>query len=352
MEKIRINRSIVLQLSMLLLLQLVVFLKSKAADGLNAPTKTFSTGSIGDLLWLDRDGDGLQESGEPGFEGAVVVLNDPSGLIIATTVTDAFGNYMFTNVDAGLSGKSYQVWFRLPAGYRFSPKTGSMVDAGNSDVDQSTGKTPVFILLPGQVTTDVDAGIVSVAIGTLPLHRLELTAVLHGTTVDLEWVAENEMNTKHFVVQRSFDGENYSDIATMFVVGQVNTPTGYNFANDINALMSYKVVYYRIKAEDNLLRAAYSNVAPIRLSKISGIRVWPNPFVNEIRITYNGAANTMADVTINDNAGRTAWKGAFEISRGLNQLSLGGVEKLPAGIYYIRVTDKSTEQSFVERIVK
>ncbi len=60
--------------------------------------------SIGDRVWEDRDGDGIQDATEPGLEGIVVELRDgvctPSGNC-PTDTTDATGNYLFENVDPG-----------------------------------------------------------------------------------------------------------------------------------------------------------------------------------------------------------------------------------------------------------
>lgn len=312
----------------------------------------YTNGSIGNLVWKDLDGDGIQDAGEPGCQQVQVLLLDGTGATVSTTVTDAAGNYIFNNVDAGTAGKTFQVWFKLPSGYRFSPVPGLTFDADNNDAHPTTGKTDPFTLLPGQSINDIDAGIVNIAGGTLPLHRLLLRASLSGNIVNLEFEAENEMNTSHFVVERSFDGQNFSEITTVAVSGPLNTPTEYNLSNNIQALLSYPVVYYRIKAEDNASRAAYSNIALVRLSKVSGIRVWPNPFTEEVRISYTGSSNTMLDVVMSDMGGKVAWSGAFKASGGPNQFIIKEADRLSSGIYFIRVTDRNTGQSFAERVVK
>ncbi len=63
------------------------------------------TGSIGDFVWRDDDGDGVQDPGEPGIGGVTVVLSggaegaaDRSAHI---DVTDATGFYGFANLEAG-----------------------------------------------------------------------------------------------------------------------------------------------------------------------------------------------------------------------------------------------------------
>ncbi len=314
-------------------------------------TTKFSLSSVGNFVWLDRDGNGRQDPGEQGIGRVNVVLYDGNGHALSSTITDSSGFYLFSGLNTDPSGKTYQVLFKLPAGYRFSPKTGSVGDAANSDADQVSGKTDFFTLLPGQINTDIDAGMVPVN-GILPLHRLELTTVLHESKVNLSWFAENEMNTNQFFIQRSLDGINYTDIASAGVAGQVNTITEYDFVNNIQNLTSYNIIYYRIKAEDNILRIAYSNIAPVRLNKITGIRVWPNPFVNDIRVTYNSLAVSSLDVRITDNNGQVVWKNVFDVSKGINQLSVNGIEKLSSGIYYINITDKNSGQLLVQRLTK
>ena len=337
------------------ILLLMIFIGSNAIAGITKEKnkKKYFSSSVGNFVWLDSDRDGRQDPGEPGIPGVIVVLNDASGSIVTTIVTDSSGTYFFTGLNTDPVGKIYEILFRLPVGYRFSPKTGVISSAAmNSDADELSGKTGVFTLMPGQVNADIDAGMISNINGTLPLHLLELTATLNENKVSLKWIAENEMNTSQFIIQRSFDGIYYSDIGSKTVTSQINTLTKYSFVNDIQSLSSNGVIYYRIKAEDNIQRFAYSNIAPIRLSKIAGIRVWPSPFENDISISYNAISSGKADVDIADNTGRIVRQNVFEISRGINQLSISGVGQLPPGIYFIGITDRNTNQRLVQRLTK
>jgi len=315
--------------------------------------KPYSAGTIGNFVWFDQDRDGRQDAGEVGVKGVIVILHDQNGSVVATTSTDSTGIYMFSGLDTDPAGKSYEVAFKLPLGYKFSPKAGVISDPSmNSDADEFSGKTGLFTLSPGQFKMDIDAGLSSLDNGTLPLHTLELTAQLQDSKVTLKWVAENEMNTREFIIQRSLDGVNYSDIGSKIVTGQINTPTAYSFMNDIQSLMLSNIVYYRIKAEDNIQRYAYSNIAPVRLNKLTGIRVWPTPFSHEISISYYGITNGKIDVQLTDNAGKITWAKVMDVNRGVNQLSISGIGELPKGFYYISITERSTNRNFVQKIAK
>ena len=67
-------------------------------------------GTIGDRVWYDFDGDGVQDGGETGIPGVVVLLwaadanpgfDDSQDTLIAATTTNVNGNYLFTGLPAG-----------------------------------------------------------------------------------------------------------------------------------------------------------------------------------------------------------------------------------------------------------
>ena len=64
-------------------------------------------------VYNDLDGNGLRGSGEPGLSGWTVDLEDSSGDVLASVLTDSNGNYSFTDVGGG----SYQVAEVVPTGW-------------------------------------------------------------------------------------------------------------------------------------------------------------------------------------------------------------------------------------------
>ncbi|MEZ4913620.1 MAG: SdrD B-like domain-containing protein [Chitinophagales bacterium] len=57
-------------------------------------------GSIGDYVWFDENGDGIQDPGEQGIPNVTVTLTYPDGTTVTTT-TDDTGHYLFDNLPAG-----------------------------------------------------------------------------------------------------------------------------------------------------------------------------------------------------------------------------------------------------------
>ena len=110
--------------------------------------------SIGDYVWNDENEDGIQDPNESGIPGVTVNLYDCTGQLIATTVTNANGYYLFTD----LKGGDYAMIFgNLPNGYVFSPQDQGSNDAVDSDVT-NLGIVSCFTLAPDEVKDDVDAG--------------------------------------------------------------------------------------------------------------------------------------------------------------------------------------------------
>ncbi|MBL7727121.1 MAG: carboxypeptidase regulatory-like domain-containing protein, partial [Dinghuibacter sp.] len=113
------------------------------------------TASVGDRVWLDNDADGIQDAGEPGVSNVLVTLYNSAGSPIRSTYTDVNGNYLFTDVPAG----TYSVGFTLPPAMVFSPNSGAVSVANNSDANPATGRTANFTVNAGDQITYVDAGI-------------------------------------------------------------------------------------------------------------------------------------------------------------------------------------------------
>lgn len=73
--------------------------------------------SVGDYVWVDTNGDGLQDDGEPGLPGVVLVLTGPDGKpvtdvygnLVDVVTTDANGKYTFEDLPVLTEGESYTV---------------------------------------------------------------------------------------------------------------------------------------------------------------------------------------------------------------------------------------------------
>lgn len=121
---------------------------------------------IGNFVWDDTNGNGIQDFGEPGIPGVNVELAGTQGdglVISATTTTDANGNYAFGSQTPGstqLAPGSYRISFVLPVGgyIRTNANDPDATDLTDSDADLGTGFSDFEILVSGENNTTYDAG--------------------------------------------------------------------------------------------------------------------------------------------------------------------------------------------------
>eukprot|EP00667_Euglena_gracilis_P000446 EG_transcript_446 len=150
---------------------------SAAADVRHAHLGLYPGGSVGDLVWEDRNTNGLHDADEPGLDGVTVQLvSCTDNSVVDTQTTNGGGRYWFTAVPVG----RYRVAFQAPSAraYRWST-AGSLPAAG----DASTGSTRCFPLGVGQVRDGVQAGFHQVGVLNLKVRDEADASGLSGLAV-------------------------------------------------------------------------------------------------------------------------------------------------------------------------
>ncbi|NOZ90534.1 MAG: hypothetical protein GXO60_04520, partial [Epsilonproteobacteria bacterium] len=136
-----------------------------SADGVTLPVLSNdvsvivpSTG-LGDFVWADTNGNGIQDANESGIDGVTVELLDENDDVVKSVTTDNGGRYSFTSLSPDTE---YRVKATLPKDYyRFTTKTQGDDDTKDSDVDTSSGITDIKKLNTNEQYNHFDIGIVS-----------------------------------------------------------------------------------------------------------------------------------------------------------------------------------------------
>lgn len=117
--------------------------------------------TIGDFLWIDDNGNGVQDDDEIGLNGIVVELYNNAGEKVNETVTANIegqdGRYLFED----MYPTEYYVQFLVGDDYVFTASDLGGVDSKDSDVNNSNGygSTSIFLLSPGEADLDIDGGV-------------------------------------------------------------------------------------------------------------------------------------------------------------------------------------------------
>jgi uncharacterized repeat protein (TIGR01451 family) len=144
---------------------------SGKANGIGDIEGAYVPVAIGDYVWLDSDGDGIQDPNEQPLAGVSVTITCqgiPGGS--KTVLTNANGKYEFTSADGLVPGSVCSIKFNpatatnLPAGITPASLTPTKAVAGTDPLSDSninsTGTLTTLPLVLGQVNHSYDAGFV------------------------------------------------------------------------------------------------------------------------------------------------------------------------------------------------
>jgi SdrD B-like domain/Secretion system C-terminal sorting domain len=201
----------------------------------------YPTGSIGDRVWHDVNRNGIQDAGEVGLAGITVTLYDGAGAIVATTATDGFGNYLFSNLPVASGGTNYQVRFSLPAEYTFSPQNAAgSTAANNSDANPATGFTSTVTLTPANKDrSDVDAGMfytIPARIGDFIWNDLNKNGVQDPGEPGIAGVTVTLFNSAGVPIRTTITDNNgyyqFTDVPLGTYTVGITPPVGYVLSNN------------------------------------------------------------------------------------------------------------------------
>jgi hypothetical protein len=212
----------------------------------------------------------------------------------------------------------------------------------------------VFDNAPG---ADADPAAQDFAIGnitfqllTLPVNLISFSAAQSANDVQLKWATAQESNSSHFSVERSSNASDWSAIGTITARGNTSERTDYSYT-DINPAKA--TLFYRLKQVDQDGSFNYSSVARIsNKDLVTELVTYPNPFSSQVNISLHSAAAQQVTSTITDMAGRTIQADINQLSKGNNNYSMNVSKKLPAGIYWLSITDEQKNVIAQTRLFK
>jgi hypothetical protein len=186
----------------------------------------------------------------------------------------------------------------------------------------------------------------------LPADNLVATANLSGNAATIKWSTLSEHNTSYYIVERSLDNINFAATGNKVqAAGNSVSKTEYEMPDNIASLSQSTVIYYRVKLVDIDGKYSYSNIVPVRLLKKPGVSVWPNPFQSYITVGITVAKETRVTINLTDVNGRLVRSLVQQVPKGASQVSIRDLDRLPAGVYLVEITDQQAGTTF-QKLVK
>jgi hypothetical protein len=169
----------------------------------------------------------------------------------------------------------------------------------------------------------------------LPLKYISFDAVVANKTVILHWITAEEINTSHFEIEYSTNGNSFSKIGTVLSSLSNNSKNEYSFQDNSAIAQENKVAYYRLKQFDKDGKFSYSKIIVVRLKNETNVemQVSPNPFTERLMVRFNSNNKANVEIRIVNLTGQIVATKILTANKGFNNMQIDGLSLLPSGTY-------------------
>lgn len=165
----------------------------------------------------------------------------------------------------------------------------------------------------------------------------------------LSWITTSEVNNDYFLVERSYDGENFTAVGEVDGVGSSIVENVYSFYDPVD---SHKLTYYRLKQVDTDGAYEYSNTITIDNRESSDIvfgAIYPNP-ANQTFVVKTFAREEMDPVIAEVYSDQGKLVNTEMLPGSTNESNYEiDIENIPSGVYSVHL--KTNGYSEVQRLV-
>ncbi len=180
--------------------------------------------------------------------------------------------------------------------------------------------------------------------GVLPIRIGQYKAFAEGNDAVIRWQSLSEVNTNHFLIERSTDGKAFATVATVSAQGDSNQLQKY-LIKDKNP--SSGINYYRLTSVDNDNKMQVFDVLAVNFGLVdASVLVYPNPITSTtIKIQTKGVKQDRLTVKLLNTSGSLITTKVMDIESGSGEYSVQLNNKPTAGIYYLHLQGATIDKT-------
>lgn len=177
----------------------------------------------------------------------------------------------------------------------------------------------------------------SFAINKNTVSMLLFDAQYQEEKVDVNWITATETNNNFFILERSSDGNSFSEVSKVKGSGNSTTVNEYN-STDYYPLSG--VSYYRLKQVDSEGNHNYSDVIAIHIKNKSAFDfISVETTMNStISLVFNTKSNEICNLQVNELSGTPVFNMDLKVNAGLNKKEIY-CPFLNKGIYMLTISN-------------
>jgi trimeric autotransporter adhesin len=186
---------------------------------------------------------------------------------------------------------------------------------------------------------------------TLPLNLLTFKGSWQDNLAMLQWETSNEVNTSHFIIERSVDARNFTTIGKTDAAGNSNGQN-YSFPDKDAGMLNATILYYRLKMYDLNGTFSYSNIVSITVDPSAMVvNIYPNPVHSVIMAKLSLKKADNLNIQVTDMKGQAVYMATKYLGAGTSELQID-TRKWTSQVYSIKITDSNNKVLVTKNIVK
>lgn len=206
-----------------------------------------------------------------------------------------------------------------------------------------TGSSAIPFVNRTDMTLFGDLGITSTGSNPLPVTLISFNVKENKGTANITWATASESNSSYFMVQRSSNGKDYTNLVRVNAAGNSNVIKNYS-ANDPNPLPGTS--YYRLHQVD--INGASENFPAKSFNLkskeiVKSFSTYPNPFKADMTMSFESLVSENMTMNIYTPQGVLVYSSVISAEKGKNAVELPALNKLMAGTYFITLGEGETK---------
>lgn len=196
----------------------------------------------------------------------------------------------------------------------------------------------------------------STTLTVFPVELLDFSAIWKNDQqldADLTWTTASELNNDYFLLERSFDHQEWTVIGQISGAGNSTVKQTYQWSDIGVGIQAHTgSVLYRLQQVD--FDGATQRLPVIELFRNAAfgpLLVWPNPFDEELSLNLGGRTG-IYQIRLLDSRGRAVRDELFDPLDKLEILRLNGLTNLATGTYFLSIEYADGRQQLVKVIKK
>lgn len=184
----------------------------------------------------------------------------------------------------------------------------------------------------------------------LPIDLLYISAerILEGNLIS--WGTQSELINDYYIVERSLDGQNFTEIGKVDGHGTTDERHDYDFVDDF---AHPGTVWYRVHQIDMNGNGEHTDIVHVSPNGDEAFihKIYPNPATDQLFVHLVVREEGSYNVEIMDLTGRTLLANQHDLGIGTYDLA-NNVADLPSGQYILRLRDMSDGSTDIQKFVK